>query len=262
MNERFGESLRRRATARRVYRRVRDEAARFHLAVISTAGVHHPDGRRARLIRTMGIDVVLDVGANAGQYGRRLRHAGYRGRIVSFEPLAEPHAQLSRAARKDGRWSAVRLALGDSEGFLQMNVSANSVSSSLLPILPTHRSASPSSEYVGVETVPVKRLDDIWSDYVGPGDRVMLKVDTQGFEDRVLRGAATSLGTITAVETELSLVPLFEGGADWQSLGDQLVAQGFELASLEPGFADPATGRLLQFDALYARRDVLPESKP
>jgi FkbM family methyltransferase len=257
---RLRERLNRSAIARRVYRRVRDEANRFHLVVISTKAVNHPDGRRARLMRTMGIDVVLDVGSNAGQYARRLRHSGYRGKIVSFEPLAEPYAQLSRAARKDNRWTAVQLALGDSTGPLEMNVSANSVSSSALPILPIHRYSSPSSEQVGVETVQVERLDDVWSDFVRPGERVMLKVDTQGFEDRVLRGAAGCLGTISAVEIELSLVPLFAGGADRQSLTDELVAQGFELASLEPGFADAATGRLLQFDGLFARRGVLPAS--
>lgn len=229
-----------------------------HLVLIRTTGVQHADGRRARLMSAIGIDVVLDVGANGGQFGRRLRHAGYKGRIVSFEPILEPFKQLARASRKDDRWIAKRLALGESAGSLELHIAANSVSSSPLAMLPLHRQTAPSSEYIGAETAPVARLDDIWDEVVRPGEKVMLKVDTQGYEDRVLRGASRIFDSIIALELELSLAPLYADGADCRLIVEELTARGFDLVSLEPGHADPITGRLLQVDGAYVRRGLLP----
>jgi FkbM family methyltransferase len=259
MRRSLGDRLRQSPIARRGYRAVRELVAPSHLVLIRTTGVQHADGRRARLMSAIGIDLVLDVGANAGQFGRRLRHAGYKGRIVSFEPLREPFKQLARATRRDDRWIAMRLALGESVGSLELHIAANSVSSSPLAMLPMHRRTAPSSGYIGVETAPLARLDDIWDEVVRPGEKVMLKVDTQGFEDRVLRGASGSLDGISAVELELSLVPLYADGADCRSLVDELAARGFDLVSLNPGHSDPITGRLLQVDGVYVRRGLLPE---
>jgi FkbM family methyltransferase len=211
------------------------------------------DARRALLLESRRISVVLDVGANAGQFGERLRAGGYGGRIVSFEPLSAPFERLAAAARHDEGWEVRRTALGEADGAAEVNVSANSYSSSLLPMRDAHRASAPESGYVGTETVPVARLDTLWDEVVRPGERVWLKLDVQGFEPQVLRGAGDRIDAVECVQTEMAFVSLYEGDVGWRALADWLADRGFRLAGFEAGFCDRATGEMLQGDGIFVR---------
>ena len=147
---------------------------------------------------------------------------------------------------------AVRTAVGAETGSIDLHVSANSVSSSILDMLPSHSEAAPESSYVRVETVPVHRLDDIYS--VASTDRVLLKIDVQGYERQVLEGAPRVLGDCRAVISELSLMPLYKGQALARDIWDLLAMQGFDPWSLEPCFRHPKSGRTLQLDGMFVRR--------
>src|SRR6185312_15221346 len=125
-----------------------------------------PRFRLARLLALHRIDVILDVGANAGQFGWDLRDIGFSGRIVSFEPLADAFAQLQQAAQGDGKWQAVNIGLGEEDGRAVINVAANSQSSSFLPMLSAHREAAPESRYVGEQSAEIRRLDNVFAAYV------------------------------------------------------------------------------------------------
>lgn len=128
--------------------------------------------RLARVIAHLGITVVLDVGANLGQYARRLRRAGYAGRIVSFEPLSSAHSALMEASAHDRLWDlASRMALGDSDTPLAINVSAESDMSSPLDFTAEMAQLLDSSAYVGRETVSQARLDAVFAKFVRPDDR-------------------------------------------------------------------------------------------
>jgi FkbM family methyltransferase len=209
------------------------------------------DVRRAKLLRSIGVDLVLDVGANAGQYTRRLRLAGYDGRIVSFEPLSDAFAALERNAARDPLWSARRLALGDEDGTREIHVAGNSWSSSLLDMGERHLASAPESAYVGSETVPVARLDSVWDEVVESDRRPFLKLDVQGFEMHALRGADEHLDRLAGVQVELALTTLYRGDSPWREVVDHLEERGFELAGLEPGFEDPDSGRMLQADGVF-----------
>ncbi len=209
--------------------------------------------RRMQLLRHHGIDLVLDVGANAGRYARDLRRNGYRGRIVSFEPLAAAYAALERAAARDPLWDTVNVALGRESTTAQIHVAQNSESSSLLAMLPRHAEAAPEAVYTGVEDVAVRPLDDVLPAYHRSAARVFLKIDAQGYERHVLEGAEASLPGITGLQLEMSLVPLYEGETLFRPMIDLLAAWGFALMSVEPGFSDPASGQLLQVDGLFFR---------
>jgi hypothetical protein len=111
--------------------------------------------------------------------------------------------------------------------------------------------AAPRSIYVGSETVPVNRLDDLCA--LSPDDRALLKIDVQGYEDKVLEGASRVLSACRAVHVEMELLPLYEGQVLARELWDLLTAQGFEPWSLEPGLRDPVTFRLLQIDGVFVR---------
>src|ERR1700757_1421030 len=118
--------------------------------------------RHHLLFSQLPIDLVLDVGANTGQFVHQCRAAGYKGDILSFEPSAAAHAALLRSAASDPQWTvADRMALGASTGQVEINIAANSFSSSILPMLDSHLSAAPNSAYVLKEKVPLRRLDDI-----------------------------------------------------------------------------------------------------
>jgi FkbM family methyltransferase len=211
------------------------------------------EARRSKLFASQGVTVVLDVGANAGQYASRIREAGYGGRIVSFEPLFEAHAALEGIAATDPNWECRRLALGSEAGSAQINVAGNSWSSSLLEMGERHRRSAPESEYVATEKVPVARLDDIRDELMAADDRAWLKLDVQGFELEVLRGAEETLPQVVGLQAELSLVPLYEGAPLWREVVDHLSERGFRLAGFEQGFEDLETGETLQVDGVFVR---------
>ena len=209
---------------------------------------------RLRLLHTHRVDVVLDVGANAGQFATQLRDMGFDGKIVSFEPTSSAFAVLERYAKHDPRWQAVRLAMGDSNHQAVINVSANSQSSSLLDMKPRHLDACAESKYVGGELVEVRTLDSTIDQYVGPTERAYLKIDTQGYEKHVLEGATRSLGReIVGVQLESALIELYQG----ETLFDEIIAwmkqHGFSLMSIEPGFTDAKSGQMLQTDLIFFR---------
>jgi FkbM family methyltransferase len=213
------------------------------------------DYRIVQLIVGNGIDVVLDVGANRGQYGTMLRRFGYRGKIVSFEPLHEPLQSLHRRAAGDPLWKVFPYALGDSNRTVTVNVAGNGcASSSVLPMLSRHAEACPDSRYVDVQETEQHRLDAVWPQVAGPEERVFLKLDVQGYEGAVLEGAADRVGQCAGLQMEVSCVPLYEGGL---LLEDALrMAQhryGMTLAALAPGFTDSRTGQMLQCDAVFLR---------
>lgn len=207
---------------------------------------------------TLGPDVVLDIGANVGQYAMELRAAGYRNRIVSFEPLAAAHARLVVRSSRDPQWQiAPRMAIGDRDSEARINVAGNSFSSSLLPMHDLHRQAAPDAAYVDRETVPVRRLDSVAPQLMRAGERCLIKMDVQGYEQQVLDGAPACLATAFALQFETSLTPLYEGEAKLSTMLNKAAAAGFELWSVSPGFTDPRTGRQLQVDCLFVRPGAL-----
>jgi len=210
--------------------------------------------RVATMMQANGVDLVLDVGANDGGYARSMRDAGFEGRILSFEPLQAPHDLLVAAATHDDRWEiAPRMALGATDGQAEINVAGNSVSSSILEMLEQHRAAAPESVYIGQETTPLCRLDSVRHPFIDSSRSSFLKIDTQGYEEHVLKGASAVLGKIRGIQIELSLHPLYEGQLLWKELISQIEATGFELWSIVPGFFDPSTGRMLQCDGIFFR---------
>ena len=220
--------------------------------VVPFRHTRHPIARRRHLFAQHGIDLVLDVGANAGQYGRFLRHIGYDGGIISFEPLSSAYDTLAQAAARDARWEARRFAVGRHEGTATLNVAGNSESSSLLPMLPAHLAAYPESRYAGTEEVPVTTLEKVIGS-LPESHRIFLKVDTQGYERPVVEGAGGALGRIRGVQLEMSLVPLYEGEMLLSDAIPFMAERGFVLMGIEPGASDGRTGQLLQVDGLFFR---------
>jgi FkbM family methyltransferase len=208
---------------------------------------------RSRMLRHLGIDLVLDVGANVGQYGRLLRSHGYGAQILSFEPMSREYAELARTAAADGNWRTVRSALGSESAELEIHIAGNSISSSLLPMLDRHTQVAPRSAYVGSEKVPCARLDSLVAQELQKAHAAYLKVDTQGFEAQVLEGAAGVIDELAGVELEMSLTPLYGGQELFPDMLARMAAHGFRLATVAPGLFDRENGETLQVDGIFIR---------
>jgi FkbM family methyltransferase len=207
-------------------------------------------------LQKFGIDLVIDVGANTGQFASEIRRCGYAGRIVSFEPLSQAHGELLQSSAGDHMWDAYpRCALGDHNGDVEINIAGNSESSSILPMLESHRSAAPESAYLGKEIVPIKTLDVVAGQYLKDARAPFLKIDTQGFEWQVLDGAHETLPHIKGILVELSLVSLYEGQHLWQEVIERLEVAGFTLWAFKPVFSDLTQGRTLQVDGVFFRTE-------
>ncbi len=228
----------------------------FEVVKVADMAIAAPE-LRVQWIERLGIDLVVDVGANEGQFVGWMRERGYGGRIVSFEPQRLAFEACTARWKSDPRWTGLRLALGETAGEMPIHVAGNSMSSSLLPMLDSHVDALPESAIVKTETVSVARLDETLAPRLEGARRVYLKLDVQGFEPDVLRGATGILEHVAMMELELSLVPLYEGQALLPQMVTDVTALGFTPIALEPGFRDTRDGRMLQMDGIFVRTSLL-----
>jgi FkbM family methyltransferase len=211
---------------------------------------------RVATLRRHRITVVLDVGANTGQYVDWLRSFGYHQRVVSFEPVPEVFEELRERLQGDELWLGVQAAVGAQSGTATMHVTHDSKCSSLL----TPRRIDdyiPGAAVADSVEVALVSLDDQWDEFVRPDDRVALKVDVQGFEAAVLDGVADHVQSVSVIEVEVSLSELYEGAAAPAELLGRLGQDGFNIVSLDRGFVDSETGQVLDIDVLFERRDTI-----
>jgi len=118
--------------------------------------------RRIKLLQHHKIDVIIDIGANIGQYGGEMRALGFKGEIISFEPIKAAFEKLKKNSAKDKNWKIFNCSIGERDGQTTINVSKNSVSSSLLDNLPQLTESAPEAEFVEKETIEIKKLDTIY----------------------------------------------------------------------------------------------------
>ena len=206
---------------------------------------------RLRQIERAGVDLLLDVGANEGQYATSMRRAGFRGEIVSFEPNPAAYAVLRRLANRDGRWIAHNCAVGRVPGHLTLNIAQNSVSSSLLPIGDIALEAAPEARYVDTVEVEVTTLAETIA--TNADKTIMLKIDVQGFEPQVLEGCGEGLGAIAVLEAEMAMAQTYQGQLPFEQVDAWIRERGFRRVGFDYGFWNRQTGELLELDGIYVR---------
>jgi FkbM family methyltransferase len=226
--------------------------------LISYGALEHSLGRRGKMMRALGINTVLDVGANIGQYAKELRnHMKFNGRIVSFEPLSSEFEILFNESREDDSWDVFNYALGATDGNEVIHVAGNSQSSSILEMMERHENSAPESSYIDSQQISVFRLDSIFESICSYEERSFLKIDVQGYEEKVLEGAVNTLSQIPMLQVEMSLVPLYQGELLMPEMIELLRSYGYILVGMEPGFSDGENGQLLQVDGIFAVSDAL-----
>ncbi len=207
------------------------------------------------LIERTPFDLIIDVGANQGQFAKKMRRMGHKCRIASFEPLSSAFQRLADVAARDNDHIAFPFGLGATNETLDIKISGNSVSTSLLPLTAMTVDAEPMTASIGSEQVEIRRLDDIMGDVFTEErlDNVLLKLDVQGFEIAVLNGATAAIRHVTHILTECSFVPVYEGEPLIEDQITWMRERGFRPISMGLGWSNKRTGETYQVDMLFAR---------
>jgi FkbM family methyltransferase len=230
-------------------------AARRHMNSYQRSMAEHLGEQHLLWVfRALGISCVLDVGANRGQFATRLREAGYRGRIVSYEPVARLYAALAEAAADDPDWLVRPWALGDCEGTADINVVPGTMSS-LLPASDFGKEWSSKLGRSHTETITIHRLDAVLDEATEGLDepRIFLKMDTQGYDLATMRGAGHRLDDFLALQSEVSCLPIYEGMPRMTEQLDTYEAAGFAISAMFPVSHHRKTLRAIEFDVVMVR---------
>lgn len=201
-----------------------------------------------RFLDQFGINCVLDVGANTGGYAQLLRRVGYRGQIVSFEPNPDAFLPMSKIFRDDPHWNGFQLALGSARKSAGFHVGISDNESSFLE-------RSTEDWIARVDEVEVMRLDSLFTEIVKPlvHPRVLLKLDTQGYDLEVIEGAKTCLEQIIALQSEISVKPLYQQMPHYTDALALYESLGYSLMHLAPVLRGKKHGNIVEYDAVMAR---------
>jgi len=212
----------------------------------------------AVLLPHLGVNVVVDAGANAGQYGRLLRKVGYTGRIISYEPLARVFTELEMAAKGDAAWLTRRYALGSQKGSATIRMSPDTSWSSLRRFSDFGKKRFTEQDRDAVEEqIEVVRLDadlpGLIADIAAP--RIYLKMDTQGFDLEVFAGAKGVLGSIVGLQSEVAFQQIYDGVPGYRDALETFDNAGFAVTGLFPVKRDRKSLRMIEMDCVMRRVD-------
>ena len=233
----------------------------FGIDVVRTATYNRDIGDHLRNVLAMQkIDAVLDVGANRGGYGQLLRRIGFKGRIYSFEPVSGLFAHLQKAAAGDDRWFCLNAALGDAAGSQAINVYEGDVFSSFLEVNQYSKEIWENLNRVQNETVRIGRLDQLHDEMpqFAAADRVMLKLDTQGYDLKAFRGASGMLPQIHALQSEITFIPLYDKMDDPYKVLAEYRDSGFFISGMYPINRDPSLA-IVEYDCVMVARPETPQ---
>lgn len=199
------------------------------------------------------IDAVIDVGANVGDWSRTIRRLGYAGFILSVEPVAGPFEELRRRSAGDHKWVVVNRAVGSREGQVEMRVARSSTTSSLLPAAQEYVERYEGSRTIGTQAIQMMTLDTLVNELPASSQRILLKIDTQGYDMHVLDGATAALNQVVALQMEVSLVANYDGASNDI---DAVMGRTRELGFVPSGFYPIERDlllRLTEMDGVFVR---------
>lgn len=177
-----------------------------------------------QLLSALNINCVIDVGANRGGFVDDVRTVGYRGRVISFEPLQKEFEYIAHRFSSDSNWQGHQMALGSEKKTMKIHVYEKTVYSSFLE-------SSNAEKEVGYQEVQLNRLDDLFPSLVHGIEtpKVFLKMDTQGFDLEVFKGASGCLNYIHGLQSEISIQPVYKGMPHYLEALEVYESAGFEL---------------------------------
>jgi FkbM family methyltransferase len=208
------------------------------------------------VLSRLSINCVFDVGANRGQFGTLLRRTGYKGLILSFEPVRVNFDALEKVAAESKNRRVFPYALGAAECSKRINVTDETVFSSFLTPSEDSQPRFPGNRVARTEEVEVRRMDSVFDDLIEeiPSPRVYVKLDTQGFDTEVLRGAESVLDRVLALQTEISFQPIYNDMCGFASSITEFQARGFEVVDFTPVVRGADQFSATEMDCVMVRR--------
>ncbi len=200
-------------------------------------------------LQNRGIKTVLDIGANTGQFANLIQKVLPQASVISFEPIKKCYEELL-INTKSINVKAFNYALGDVEEQQEINISAHTPSSSLLNMADLHTEVFAGTNFVEKETISIKRLDDVFPDLKIIG-KFMVKVDVQGFEDRVIKGGVETLKKADSVLIETSFVELYKDQLLFDGIYQLLIGLGFEFKGNYTQTKNKEDGSILYAESFF-----------
>ncbi|MFC5284576.1 FkbM family methyltransferase [Pedobacter alpinus] len=200
-------------------------------------------------LQNRGIKTVLDIGANTGQFANLIQKVLPQASIISFEPIKKCYDELL-VNTKNINVKAFNCALGDVEEQQEINISAHTPSSSLLNMADLHTEVFAGTNFVEKEIISIKRLDDVFPDLKING-KFMVKVDVQGFEDRVIKGGVETLKKADSVLIETSFVELYKDQLLFDGIYQLLIGLGFEFKGNYTQTKNKEDGSILYAESFF-----------
>lgn len=209
------------------------------------------DNARNHLIMSNEIDLVLDGGANRGQWSTEIRREFPSMPVISIEPILAAYQELEIIAYEVGNWSTLNVALGENTGISTMNVANNGEQSSSLLQPDDHLNYYPTVEFVTTQETKVITLDSI---DIKNASRIFLKLDLQGNELPALKGATNLLRKVKAIELEMTTVKMYQDQATFLEVASYLADHGFAVFSFADAFRG-IDGQSIYVDVLFNRNN-------
>jgi FkbM family methyltransferase len=208
---------------------------------------------RAVWLREKKFDTVLDIGANVGQAAINFCSIFSDAIVHSFEPIPDCFEQLKKVSAVYSNLVLHNIGLGDTETEMPFFQNAYTPSSSLLPMRNDHVESYPKTADSKKITIQVKCLDQI-ADSLALGSQILVKIDVQGFEGKVIAGGRKTISKATVVIIETSLESMYEGDASFDEIYSIMLGLGFTYAGSFEQLIDAKTNRMLQQDAVFVKK--------
>jgi FkbM family methyltransferase len=198
------------------------------------------------------ISSVLDIGANTGQFAQMIHKLLPNAVIFSFEPIDTCYQELIKNMADVPNFRAFNYALGDTDTNMQMHVKDFTPSSSLLPMADLHVQAFPYTANEHIEEVKIRRLNEVARELDFDGN-VLVKIDVQGYEDKVIRGGQNVISQAKVLIVETTFERLYDGQPLWKDIFDLLSNMGFIYMGNFSQMKSPLDGSILQADSIFVK---------
>ncbi len=207
-----------------------------------------------KCLENFQIDCFWDIGANIGQTGLSIRRHGYKGNIISFEPQELAHAKLMEISSTDNKWKVFEKCGVGNDGFKNLNISQNSVSSSFLEMEKLHLVSNPDSKFIKKENVKIISLDKIFTKMNSQFNKNFLKIDAQGYEKEILESGKNILNNFIGISCEISIHPLYEGETKLLDMFNYLNNKGYEIYSIHNSYYEIKHGQTFSIDVVFIKK--------
>ena len=203
----------------------------------------------------LNIKTIIDIGSNEGQFINEIESILPGRKIYAFEPIPACFKKLV-ANTTSSNVTAYNTGLSDIEGSAEINISNNLVSSSILEMEELHRSSYPESQYIKKETIGLKRLDAVFA-AIEPEENILIKVDVQGYEEKVIKGGEKTFSKAAALIIESAFEPFYEGQWLFDDVYNYFSGSGFKFMGFADQVSSKKTGIPIYADAVFIKRDLI-----